>query len=342
MFAPPAQTFRWNDPHSWPWMFYVWIVMIVAGYIPKLWRLWRQHSAKSWLQVSATIDSTHVDATPNRFQMGRRSEQLRAEINYSYSVGGTTQTGQYSRVFYSEAEALEFIRDLKGKSLTAQVSSTKPAQSLVFDSEIENLIKARPSRTSEQMNQNPDDLAQHWYAPFLPPLVFLAAVGFLLSVWVHVGALLGKIVAPSSFFWGLHVGIFVVFFPAVLVAKQIGMTSNRKDAWKIVLRFAPPWMLYVFYVLFPYAFFNFFRRFFTTAVSTHGHGDPSATEWRLFSGHWMLLYFCSLAILYSGFRSRTATGFCNNGHRFSSQYSKCPQCGEPTHYAPAGQHYSSS
>ena len=148
--------------------------------------------------------------------------------------------------------------------------------------------------------------------------------------------------APSSFFWGLHVGIFVVFFPAVLVAKQIGMTSNRKDAWKIALRFAPPWMLYVFYVLFPYTFFNFFRGFFTTAASNHGHGDPSATEWRLFSGHWMLFYFCSLAILYSGLRSRTATGFCNNGHRFSSQYSKCPQCGEPTHYAPAGQNYSGS
>ena len=167
MLALPAQTFRWNDPHSWPWMFYVWIVMIGAGYIPKLWRLWRQQSAKSWLPVSAKIDSTHVDAGPNGFfQAHRRSEQFRAEINYSYSVGGTIYKGQYSRKFCSESEALDFIRDLWGKSVTAQVNPAKPATSLVFDNEIENLIKARPSRTFEQMNKNPDDLAQHWYTPF--------------------------------------------------------------------------------------------------------------------------------------------------------------------------------
>jgi hypothetical protein len=339
MFIPPGQTFRWNDPHSWPWMFYVWIVMIAAGYIPNLWRLWRQHSAKSWLPVSATIDFTHVDAG-GFLQARRHSEKFRAEINYSYSVGGTTHAGQYSRVFYSADEALEFIRDLRGKSLTAQVSSTKPARSLVFDTEIENLIRARPALSYGHIKTpNPDDTSQSWFTPYLSFFVFLAAVGFLLSLWVHVGALLGKIVAPSSFFWGLHVGIFVVFFPAVLIAKQIGMTSNRKDAWKIALRFAPPWMLYVFYVLFPYTFFNFFRGFFTTATSHHHQGDPGVTEWRMFSGHWMLFYFCSLALLYSGIRSRTATGFCNNGHRFSSQYSKCPQCGEPAHYASGSQDF---
>ena len=118
MFALPPQTFRWIDPDSWPWVFYVWIVMIGAGYIPELWRIWRQQSAKFWLPVSATIDSTHVDAAPNRFlQIGRRSAQFQANLNYSFSVGGTTYTGQYSRMFYTEAEALEFIRDLWGKTL---------------------------------------------------------------------------------------------------------------------------------------------------------------------------------------------------------------------------------
>lgn len=148
--------------------------------------------------------------------------------------------------------------------------------------------------------------------------------------------------APSSFFWLLHVGLFVVFFPAVMVAKQNGMTSSRKDTWKIALRFAPPWMLYAFYSLFPYTFFNFFRGFFTTAASHHRQGDSGVTEWRMFSGDWMLFYFCSLALLYSGICSRTATGFCNNGHCFSSQYSKCPQCVEPTHYASASLNFSSS
>lgn len=134
--------------------------------------------------MSATIASTHVDAGPNSFfQAHRRSEQFLAEIHYSYSVGGTAYRGQYSRKFYSEAEALEFIRELWGKSLTAQVNPAKPAQSLVFDSEIEDLTRSRPVLTYEQIkSQNPVDLAQSWFTPYLPFFVLLAAVGFLLSV----------------------------------------------------------------------------------------------------------------------------------------------------------------
>jgi hypothetical protein len=74
-----------------------------------------------------------------------------------------------------------------------------------------------------------------------------------------VGALFGRVVAPVPFFWGLHVGIFVVFLPAIFAAKEIAGSSGRKDFWKVALRFAPPWMLYHFYGLFGYTFFNFFR-----------------------------------------------------------------------------------
>jgi hypothetical protein len=109
-----------------------------------------------------------------------------------------TYTGQYSRIFHTETEALEFIRDLWGKTLTAQVNPAKPTKSLVFNSEIQNLIRARPSRTFEQMNcQNPDELTRYWFTSFLQLFVILAAAGFLLSVWVHVGAILGHAVAPS-------------------------------------------------------------------------------------------------------------------------------------------------
>jgi Protein of unknown function (DUF3592) len=168
MFAPGTQAIRWNDPHTWPWIVYVWLAFLVAGWVPGLWRRWRNQSAKSWLPVSATIDSTHVDATPHRFQLSRRSEQVRAEINYSYPFGGTHYTGQYSRMFYSEAEALESIRDLSGKSITAQVMPANPARSLVLDSEINNLIKARPPRSFDQVKfQNLNDLTQYWFTPFL-------------------------------------------------------------------------------------------------------------------------------------------------------------------------------
>jgi hypothetical protein len=176
-----------------------------------------------------------------------------------------------------------------------------------------------------------NSLPQYWFTPFSQLFIWLAAIGFLLSVWVHVGAIFGLIVAPLSFFWGLHVGIFVVFFPAILATKQIAGTYRRKDFWKVALRFAPPWMLYLLYGLFGYAFLNFFRGYLKIAVSG-GHKNLNANDWCLFSGHWMLFYFGSLALLYSASHAGTATAYCTNGHRFSPQYSACPQCGEATRY----------
>ena len=57
----------------------------------------------------------------------------------------------------------------------------------------------------------------------------LSAIGLGLSLWVHFGAVAGRRVAPEAFFWMLHVGIFVVWFPAVFVAtKRVG-NAGRKD-----------------------------------------------------------------------------------------------------------------
>ena len=120
------------------------------------------HLAPAIRQILATNECHHRFYACRRsaqsfLQMVRRSAQFQANLNYSFSVGGTAYTGQYSRMFHTEAEALEFIRDLGGKTLTAQVNPAKPTKSLVFDSAIQNLIRARPSRTFEQMNyQNPD------------------------------------------------------------------------------------------------------------------------------------------------------------------------------------------
>ena len=38
-----------SDPHTWPWIFYVWLAFAVAGSVRSLWRRWRNQSAKSWL-----------------------------------------------------------------------------------------------------------------------------------------------------------------------------------------------------------------------------------------------------------------------------------------------------
>src|SRR5437763_1946395 len=90
-----------------------------------------------------------------------------------------------------------------------------------------------------------------WIRPFLWLFVCLSLLGLLLSLFVHINAVMGK--QMSSMFWGLHVGIFVVWFPAVFVAqKQVGKLKG-KDFWKLVLKGAPVWMRYMTYILVFYA-----------------------------------------------------------------------------------------
>jgi len=142
-----------------------------------------------------------------------------------------------------------------------------------------------------------------WAKPLLWPFIVLSAVGLGLSLWVHLGAVAGRRVAPEAFFWMLHVCIFVVWIPAVLVyIKRVGNT-RRKDYWKLVLRGWPEWMRYMVSGFFGYAVLNFAIFFFQTPQGGSG-ANPPAVVWRGFSGHWMAFYSAALAILYSAAASQ--------------------------------------
>jgi len=170
-------------------------------------------------------------------------------------------------------------------------------------------------------------------AVILTFFMVLAALGFALSLLVHGGALLG-IDLFGSCTWGLHVGIFVVWFPAVLVSCHLTKDFKRKDFWKAALRGCPSWMRWNTYLFFGYALFNFFFTLFLlsrgekAAVSDSG---PVLLALRLFSGHWMGFYSAAFAILYSALhvRERDAARRCVNGHALSPGNKFCPECGAP-------------
>ena len=86
-----------------------------------------------------------------------------------------------------------------------------------------------------------------WPKPILWACVGLSAVGLVLSLWVHLGAVIGSRVATGTFFWILHMGIFVVWFPAILVARKRVGILYRVDFWKVVLKGYPDWMRYMVY-----------------------------------------------------------------------------------------------
>lgn len=159
------------------------------------------------------------------------------------------------------------------------------------------------NRTGETRRPRP---LPHWVTPFLPFLTALAAAGLILSAWIHLGAVMGRQVAPLGLFIALHAGILVVWIPAVAVARTYRGRVTPRDSWRMLLPDSPAWVCLAVYALLLYAFFNFAVFLAAPArLAENLSASPAAAAWRGFSGHWMAFYAAAWAILYSGLqRSR--------------------------------------
>ena len=162
-------------------------------------------------------------------------------------------------------------------------------------------------------------------------VMLLAAVGLVLSIVAHIAAL-ADIASPiGSFVWALHIGIFVVWLPTVLVATRVTRGANRKDFWKIMLSGCPAWMRQALYMLFAYAILNFVWFAFTNGGRPQPSADAPPAVIRGFSGHWMIFYGAAFATLYSVFKrpDLLRQRKCPDGHFVSVTDDFCPSCGRP-------------
>ena len=199
--------------------------------------------AKSWPTTTGHITSAYVNE-PKRFLglelQSSRSRTYDATMEYSYILSGETFLGKYKRSFASEEKAEEFLRGLEGQTVPVQYHPSKPVRSALPEATIETLLHSRPPAIAL------DDLKTSPLPAGKRVLFTLCAVlslaGLILSLWVHIGALLGRRVAPEDFFWGLHMGIFVVFLPAVFLAQKSVGSANRKDLRKVATKALPDGM----------------------------------------------------------------------------------------------------
>jgi len=316
---------RWTDPTTWPWIFFVWLTFVAVGFVKPAWSWIQRKRAAGWPTADGRIEAVEVRKSSFSFTTKRGSYV--AELKYSYSVAGAFNSGRYERQFSTEYEAAEFVRDLQGRPIVIHYNSARPSASVLLETDIEIVLRNRaPAPTSDSSFSV--DSVPDWIRPFLWFFVCFAAVGLLVSLWVHIGAVMGKRVAPEAFFWMLHIGIFVVWIPAVLISQRLVGSVNRKDFWKVALKGLPTWVRYVMYAFFAYAVVNFLL-FMNNAPTGHSNEGPPAAVWRGFSGHWMVFYFAALAILYSAANTMRSSPRCTNGHLAAPNAAYCTRCGQP-------------
>jgi len=165
---------------------------------------------------------------------------------------------------------------------------------------------------------------------FLPLFMLLSAVGLALSVASHLAALTGLPIPGGDLVWGLHIGIFVVAVPMIVVANRMARHGKRSEIWKIALSGCPTWARNALYALVAYAVLNFTLGMINKPESPDGsHALDVTTAVRLFSGHWMVFYALALAILYSASRSpRLLQNLnCIQGHVVGPFDKFCSKCG---------------
>jgi hypothetical protein len=111
--------------------------------------------------------------------------------------------------------------------------------------------------------------------------VWIAAIGLALSLWVHIGAVMGFTVAPFALFVILHVGIFVVWIPAV----QISKTARPPGHATLCMDSSDTRSSISFYL--------------SATPARVASVKPSTSGLERIPGHWMAFYSAALLILYS-------------------------------------------
>lgn len=313
-------SFPWTNPSAWPWFIWVWVAFVLAGWVKPAWNAYRRHRVGSWPSVLGRIEAVRV-AEPKRI-LGLTLSQnptYDAQIAYSYGVQGQTYSGLNRRTFAEQEEANDFLRDLKDRPVTVHYNPAKPEVSAVTETSLQDVLK---SRLPVPLSASATQAIPRWARPFVAFFMGASIVGLVLSLYVHINALMGH--STPGAFWALHAGIFVVWFPAVVVAVRRAGKKRGRDMWKVILNGAPVWMRYILYALFAYPFLGLVLSMGNAAGGPSGMENPA--QWRGFSQTWMVFYFAAFAILYAALKD--ARPHCVNGHVVSPNTVSCPRCGQ--------------
>ena len=140
-------------------------------------------------------------------------------------------------------------------------------------------------------------------SPFvLLPLFVYAACGLIPSMAVHLLSIAGVQPGGDALFFGLHIGIFPLWLPVVIIAQKLPRGTAKADFWQVALAGCPSWTKSMTYGFFAYAFVNFALFLLNAPTGKQSGGPPPSCGWHGFSGHWMAFYSAGLAVVTTAYQ----------------------------------------
>jgi hypothetical protein len=267
-------------------------VLVFLIVVLRVWERGVLTRARGWPVAQGPIDSVSIQ----KYSSKQRTRWV-TRLNYSFAAFGKRYTGRYSRTFAYQDEAEDYQRRLQERSIPVHHSSRWPALSLVLDDDVDRLLQSYPAQPSTPPFDAWQPVKTSWWKKVVGyPLMIYAAAGFSLSLYVHIASWFGRVVLPQSSFFLLHVGIFVAFFPALLLTPKSGK-RRRDDQDRMPVPLARLMKVSLIYAVANFAVFMI-------SVARHDRELAPAVQWRGFSGHWMAFYLWSFAFLYAALHPR--------------------------------------
>lgn len=161
-------------------------------------------------------------------------------------------------------------------------------------------------------------------------LCIIAGIGFVLGLIVHLISLAGIYIGDKvPYIWGLHIGVFIVWLPAILELRKnpdlkqpsFGTMTNPFKFFGTIFKDKPKPLMIISVVFFFYAIINFSLSMQAGEggvpdimdgkfiINNHGsiirelteveYNRMRANEIRGFSGHWMAFYSFAMGILWT-------------------------------------------
>lgn len=133
-------------------------------------------------------------------------------------------------------------------------------------------------------------------------LIFISAIGIILSFIVHICLLFNIYEPPKELLMPLGMCAFIIYYPSIIFSEKIRRRFGKKGFKKAISAVCPGWMLAMcgFVIIYAIIIFAFFLlRGDSSASAVDNEQMNPSQPYKVISGFWVLLYFLAFSLFYS-------------------------------------------